>query len=45
MVEIVVEKINLAVSKPLAADKIPWKRKHTDEILEDQRKDKYLKYY
>ncbi|XP_055997743.1 uncharacterized protein LOC125646321 [Ostrea edulis] len=30
--------------KPLAAEKIPWKRKNTDEMLEDPRKEKYLKY-
>nr|XP_034306619.1 uncharacterized protein LOC105318360 isoform X2 [Crassostrea gigas] len=30
--------------KPLAADRIPWKRKHTDEMLEDPRKDKYMKF-
>lgn len=29
--------------KPLAADRIPWKWKHTDEMLEDARKDKYMK--
>uniref|UniRef100_A0A8W8ND69 C-type lectin domain-containing protein n=1 Tax=Magallana gigas TaxID=29159 RepID=A0A8W8ND69_MAGGI len=30
--------------KPLAAERIPWKRKHTDEMMEDPRKDKYLKH-
>uniref|UniRef100_K1QI89 Uncharacterized protein n=1 Tax=Magallana gigas TaxID=29159 RepID=K1QI89_MAGGI len=34
----------LGQRKPLAAERIPWKRKHTDEMMEDPRKDKYLKH-
>lgn len=40
----VYNKVLYFIVKLLAADKIPWKRKHTDEKLEDPRKDKYMKY-
>jgi hypothetical protein len=32
------------LGKPLTAEKIPWKRKTSDDMLEDPRKEKYLKY-
>lgn len=32
------------LGKPLAANIFFWKRKHTDEMLVDSRKEKYFKY-
>lgn len=42
--DVMYKKVYYLIGKPLAAERSPWNRKHTDEMLEDPRKDKYLKH-